>query len=94
MAARTTPLELWGDPAHVQRAVAAHNEVVRALARANPTVGFVDQAALLEGDGRSFNDACHLTLWGSHRFVENLLAVAVDMLRRRDPPRTTFLPPS
>jgi hypothetical protein len=94
MAARTTPLELWGDPAHVQRAVAAHNEVVRALARANPTVGFVDQAALLAGDRRSFNDACHLTLWGSHRFVENLLAVAVDMLRRRDPPRTSFLPPS
>jgi hypothetical protein len=84
MANRTTPLELWGDPEHVQRAVAAHNEVVRALARTDPTIRFVDQDALLAADPRSFNDACHLTLWGSHRFVENLLGDAVDALRRRD----------
>ncbi len=83
-----TPLELWGDPAHVQRAVAAHNEVIRALAREYPAVRFVDQAALLAGNPRSFNDPCHLTLWGAHRFVENLLPAAVEILRPRQPAGT------
>lgn len=80
-----TPLELWGEPEHVQRAVAAHNEVVRALAREYPAMRFVDQAALLAEDRRSFNDPCHLTLWGAHRFVENLLPAAVETLRQRQP---------
>ena len=80
-----TPLELWGEPEHVQRAVAAHNEVIRALAGEYPGVRFVDQAELIAGDRRSFNDPCHLTLWGSHRFVENLLPAALETLRERQP---------
>ena len=80
-----TPLELWGEPLNVQRAVAAHNAVVHALAREYPQVGFVDQARLLGGKARWFNDPCHLTLLGAHRFVRNLLPVVLQTLRERKP---------
>ncbi len=82
-----TPLELWGKPAHVQAAVAAHNEVIRALAAASPHVGFVDQARLLGADGRAFNDPCHLSLQGARRFVANLLPAALDALHQRQAAR-------
>ena len=78
-----TPLELWGDPRAVQRAVAAHNAVVTELARENPEIGFVDQARLLAGQPRWFNDPCHLTLSGAHRFVHNLMPVALATLRQQ-----------
>jgi hypothetical protein len=76
-----TPLELWGDPDDVQRAVAAHNAVIRAVADENRGVGFVDQARLLAGEPRWFNDPCHLSLRGARRFVRNLLPVILPALR-------------
>ena len=75
------PLELWGDPNAVQRAVAAHNAVVRRVAQDSQGVRFVDQARLLEGRPGWFNDPCHLSLRGAHRFVHNLLPVALPALR-------------
>jgi hypothetical protein len=78
-----TPLELWGEPAQVQAAVDAHNEMIRALAAAWPQVRFIDQARLLGADARAFNDPCHLTLQGAHRFVENLLPAALEALHQR-----------
>jgi hypothetical protein len=78
-----TPLELWGEPAQVQAAVDAHNEMIRALAAASPQVRFIDQARLLGADARAFNDPCHLTLQGAHRFVENLLPAALEALHQR-----------
>jgi hypothetical protein len=77
-----TPLELWGAPANVQAAVAVHNDVIRMLAAESPTVPFVDQARLLAGDQRAFNDPCHLSLEGAHRFVANLLPAALAALHR------------
>jgi hypothetical protein len=84
-----TPLELWGAPANVQAAVAVHNDVIRALAAELPDVRFVDQARLLAGDHRAFNDPCHLSLHGAHRFVANLLPAALEVLRH---PRAARLP--
>ena len=75
------PLELWGDPSHVQRAVALHNTVVRAIAQDSQGVRFVDQARLLAGRPGWFNDPCHLSLRGAHRFVHNLLPVVLPALR-------------
>lgn len=77
----STPLELWGEPDNVQRAVAAHNEVLRSLARERPDVGFVDQARLLDGNLRWFDDPCHLSLRGSHRLVRNALPMVLRALR-------------
>jgi hypothetical protein len=81
-----TPLELWGDPYDVQRAVAVHNAVVRAVANENRGVGFVDQARLLAGEPRWFNDPCHLSLLGARRFVHNLLPAAKPALRKARSP--------
>jgi hypothetical protein len=36
---------------------------------------FVDQAGLMTGEPRYFNDVCHLTVVCSLKFVENILAV-------------------
>jgi hypothetical protein len=75
------PLELWGDPSNVQRAVAEHNAVVRRVAQDSPGVRFVDQARMLAGRPGWFNDPCHLSLRGAHRFVRNLLPVVLPALR-------------
>lgn len=45
--------------------------------------GFVDQARLLPGSGRYFNDPCHFTVAGSEKFVENLLPAVLSGLRAR-----------
>jgi hypothetical protein len=88
-----TPLELWGDPRAVQRAVAAHNAVVRRLTRENSDVKFVDQARLLAGEPRWFNDPCHLSLSGAHRFVHNLLPASLATLRERQDGGPAFAGP-
>ena len=69
-----TPLELWGEPRHVQGAVAAHNAVVRELARRFPNVVLVDQARLMERGRQYFNDAVHFTVLGSAVFVDHLVS--------------------
>jgi hypothetical protein len=68
-----SPLELWGRGDYVLRAVAAHNLMVRRLAAARADVVFVDQARLMPGGERYFNDACHFTTTGSAVFVDHLL---------------------
>jgi hypothetical protein len=70
-----SPLELWGRRDHVLAALARHNEIVRTLAGRHPEGLFVDQARLMDGSPRYFNDPCHLTVEGSARFAENLLPV-------------------
>lgn len=70
---RVSPIELWGRREHVLAAVASHNEVIRSSASAHPEVLFVDQATLMNGSSRYFNDPCHFTVAGSEQFVENLL---------------------
>jgi hypothetical protein len=77
-----TPIELWGRPQDVIGAVAAQNAVVRMLATRHAGTLFVDQATLMAGSARYFNDACHLTVLGSEAFVENLMP-SLPLLRPR-----------
>ena len=68
------PIEIWGDREHVLATVVSHNEIVRRLANQHEDVLLVDQASLMEGSRRYFNDPCHLTPSGSSKFVGHLLA--------------------
>jgi hypothetical protein len=66
----------------VVAAVAAHNDVVRRVA-AEPHAGgvmFIDQARLMNGPGRDFDDPCHFSPSGCRHFVENLLPTLLPML--------------
>jgi hypothetical protein len=76
-------IELWGRPEDVMGTVAAQNTVVRELATQHPEALFVDQATLMAGVPRYFNDVCHLTVLGSSKFVENLLPPLRPLLHRR-----------
>jgi hypothetical protein len=69
------PMEWWGRGEHVLATVAVHNEIVRGMAARHENVLFVDQASLIEGSARYFNDPCHFTVLGSIKFVENMLRV-------------------
>ncbi len=68
-----TPIEVWGVREHVLETVAVHNEIVRSVAAPREGVLFVDQASLMAGFPRYFNDPCHFTAVGSSKFVEYLL---------------------
>jgi hypothetical protein len=77
------PIETWGRREYVLKAVAAQNEIVRSLAAKHEGVLFVDQAKLMAGSPRYFNDPCHFTVVGSSQFVENLLDVVRPILPSR-----------
>jgi hypothetical protein len=68
------PIETWGEPQNVMATVARHNEAVRALVARHPEISFVDEAALMPGSAKYFDDVCHFTAAGSAKFVQNLLA--------------------
>ena len=70
-----TPIELWGARENVVAALHAHNEIVRSMVAQDKHVLFVDQASLMLGSARYFNDPVHLTSVGSARFVDNMLTV-------------------
>lgn len=74
--------EVWGDPPDVVAGIAAHNAVLRSLARQYDNVLFVDQEAKLPHDGTTFCDVCHLTPRGDRQFAANVLPAIV----RRFPP--------
>lgn len=77
------PLEIWGTPEHVVDTVAVHNGVVRSVAADGPdNILFVDQARLLDGKPRYFNDPCHLTAAGSAEFARSILEVFVPTQRQ------------
>ncbi|GAB4159137.1 MAG: hypothetical protein Tsb009_36400 [Planctomycetaceae bacterium] len=67
--------ELWGHPRNVRKTLAAHNAVIRQLARENPQVVFIDQAKQMSQTGRHFSDPCHLTEKGIEAFVANMMPV-------------------
>lgn len=81
-----SPIELWGKREHVLAAVASHNEIIRSLASAHPEVLFVDQATLMNGSSRYYNDPCHFTVAGSEQFVENLLHRLLINRKAGEPP--------
>jgi hypothetical protein len=67
-----SPLRWWGTPETVVAGIEAHNAVIRDLAGARGT-RFVDQAALIPGERRVYNDVCHFTVAGSELFVDNMM---------------------
>jgi hypothetical protein len=75
------PAELWGEPAHLRRALAAHNDAVRRVAARRGTL-FVDIANRMPPGRLCFNDPCHLTGEGCRQFVE-LVVEAVAPRRHR-----------
>ena len=77
-----SPIEMWGTPANVAKAVARHNDIVRAVAAHDPAVGFVDEAREMPQGGWYFNDICHLTSAGSTVFVENMVDAAEALLAK------------
>ena len=79
-ASHTFPIELWGRPECVVAGLEAHNEVTKELARRSTGVIFVDQASMIPGDRRHFNDICHLTHEGCEAFVENILPVILPLM--------------
>lgn len=85
-----TPIEMWGAREHVLETVALHNEIVRSLAAQRAGVLLVDQARLMAGSPRYFNDPCHFTAAGSAKFVEYL----IDGLRPGHNSRYDRAPPS
>jgi hypothetical protein len=76
-------IELWGNREHVLKAVAVQNEIIRGLAARQDRVLFVDEANLMAGFPRYFNDACHFTAAGSAKFVEHLLSGLLPSLQSR-----------
>ena len=74
------PTEVWGAPAHVPPAVAAHNEVICGLAREQKDVHFLDMAGSIPHDGVHFDDICHLSFAGKKAWVEAMLAEAMEAL--------------
>jgi hypothetical protein len=66
------PLEAWGEPESVARALSAHDAVLREAVARRPEVLFVDQEALVPRDGRHFRDVCHLSPLGAEVFLDGL----------------------
>lgn len=77
---------LWGTPRNVEAAIDAHNAAVRELVRGGRTDYFVDQQALVPKRREYFNDACHFTVAGAERFVDNLEPVMLRALAERGRP--------
>jgi len=75
------PLELWGRREHVMAALAAHNEVVRRAAAGHRDILFVDQARLMTGSARNFDDPFHLTIDGSMTFAKHIVEALGGHLR-------------
>lgn len=78
--AHTFPVELWGKPECVAAAIVAQNAIVEELAGEFDHVFFVDQQTLIPKEGRYFNDICHLTHEGCERFVDNIVAVILELM--------------
>jgi lysophospholipase L1-like esterase len=67
------PIEMWGRRDQVMAALAAHNDVLRRVAAEHPEVLLVDQARLLEGCAKNFDDPVHLTADGSVEFARHMV---------------------
>lgn len=60
-------VELWGSPAGVRKALAAHNEVIRTL---DGRFTLVDAEKLVPKKGEMFHDVCHLSEAGRTRLAD------------------------
>jgi len=75
------PFEIFGDPGNVKKALLAHNELFRELAKHHAEVALVDQEKLMENCPECFNDPVHFTVVGSVRFVENALPAILNAIK-------------
>lgn len=71
--AHRLPVEIWGHPPNVVRAIDEHNRALRELVRHLPAVAFVDQETLIPKRGSFFDDIAHLTPAGCRLFVDNVV---------------------
>lgn len=77
----SAPLQAWGRPEHVARAVAIHNEIIHDLAEINTGTLFLDQASIVPHSPEFFNDPCHLTAKGCLLFGEAMADALAGVLR-------------
>lgn len=76
-----TAIEIWGKSEYVTKGMDVHNAIVREVARDNPEVLFVDQAALMTKDVSCFIDCCHFTEEGCAEFVGHIMDGVGDRLQ-------------
>jgi hypothetical protein len=69
------PARTWGEPAHLARAIDAHNAATRRVAARHGTL-FADVAQRLPGGRLCFRDPCHFNAEGCRRWVELIVEAA------------------
>jgi hypothetical protein len=75
-------VDVWGTPQGVRAAIAAHNGVMREIARQHKSVIFIDEEKQMPKSGIYFSDCCHLTDQGIAKFTEHTMrAVHADIER-------------
>lgn len=67
------PVEMWGLPANVAKALRLQNAAIRQTVAMYPDALLIDQEQAIEGSAANFDDICHLTDAGCKRFVDNLM---------------------
>ncbi|MBN1269867.1 MAG: SGNH/GDSL hydrolase family protein [Kiritimatiellae bacterium] len=79
------PVEFWGLPEVIAAGIEMNNRTLEELASSYPLATFWDQAALMPGEGRYFDDICHLSDEGCRVFVDNLLPVVLALATNTTP---------
>jgi hypothetical protein len=67
------PIELWGRPDDVVRALESHNEILRSMHRHPAVLDVVPMEARIPKNEKFFEDICHLTERGYVKFGDNLI---------------------
>jgi hypothetical protein len=65
--------EVWGRPENVVRAIEAHNEAIRRVAKLHPEALFFDMERAIPKDRDHFIDICHWTERGREAFARGVL---------------------
>jgi hypothetical protein len=72
-APESVPVEVWGLPENVERAIEAHNSAIRRLSARHPDVLFFDMERHIPKSGDYFIDICHWTDRGREHFADGVL---------------------
>ena len=63
---------VWGNATDVRNCINRHNQIIREIAVEHSNVHLVDMESAIPGEGRLFDDACHLSTLGKERFFHAL----------------------
>ena len=74
------PIELWGIPENVIKALDIHNQIILDLTRKFNHVRLIDQRMLIPSEGKYFNDICHLSEAGIKKFVGNVVSSSIGII--------------